>query len=239
MPDGRPAKIVSCVLSGRVSWKDLGIKTLTALGYEIKARRTQSYIWERVLDQVQGQGVIGIHYDECQHVFIKNAASNRIFLDSFKSMMKETRWPLMLILSGVPSLTKFVQPYEQLWELLDRISFDEIHIKRDVNLLNRLLFAFSDKAEIDVEHLSTHDFLERLDHACSHRWGLVIEIVIETLVQCKLKGKSEASVEDFATVFALKTGISRKYTPFRVPEFRDAFDSSKLLELVRNHERED
>ncbi|WP_171236948.1 AAA family ATPase, partial [Ruegeria sp. HKCCA6837] len=109
MPDGRPAKVVSCVLSGRVSFKDLGVRTLSALGYEPRRTRTQEYIWQRVLDQAQGQGVVGIHYDECQHVFEKDAKSNRIFLDSFKSMMKEPRWPLMLILSGV-SLPRKIGP---------------------------------------------------------------------------------------------------------------------------------
>jgi hypothetical protein len=63
MPDGRPAKIVSCLLSGRGTFKDLGIKTLTALGYDLQRNRTQEYIWERVLDQAAGQGVIGIHYE--------------------------------------------------------------------------------------------------------------------------------------------------------------------------------
>ncbi|MFT5785714.1 MAG: hypothetical protein ACI9KK_001064 [Ascidiaceihabitans sp.] len=70
--------------------------------------KQKSEIWERVADQVEGQGVIGIHYDECQHVFTKGASTNRIFLDSFKAMMRETRWPFMLIMPGVPDLTKFV-----------------------------------------------------------------------------------------------------------------------------------
>ena len=231
MPDGRPGKIVSCVLSGRVSWKDLGIKTLNALGYEIKNSRTQSYIWERVADQVEGQGVIGIHYDECQHVFTKGASTNRIFLDSFKAMMKETRWPLMLIMSGVPDLTKFVQPYEQLWELLDPVHFETIQIKRDIALLNSLPFAFADKAEINVDALSNQDFLERLDHACSNRWGLVIELVIETFTRCRLCKKTKVSVKDFVEVFAQKTGTPAKYSPFTAPDFREAFDPAKMLEI--------
>ncbi len=44
MPDGKPAKVVSCVLSGRVSFKDLGVRTLSALGYEPRRTRTQAAV---------------------------------------------------------------------------------------------------------------------------------------------------------------------------------------------------
>lgn len=231
MPDGRPAKIVSCLLSGRVTFKDLGIKTLTALGYDLQRNRTQEYIWERVLDQAAGQGVIGIHYDECQHVFDEGAKSNRIFLDSFKSMMKEPRWPLMMILSGVPSLAKYIQSYEQLDELVAPVHFSMIKIRQDGELLTSLLFAFADQVDIEIEELVTSDFLARLDHACSHRWGLVIELLIETLVEAKLKRKTELKIQDFARQFALKKGIPKQYSPFTAPDYLEAFDPQRLFAL--------
>jgi AAA domain len=231
MPDERPAKVVSCLLSGRVTFKDLGIKTLKALGYDIKGTRTQEYIWERVLDQAEGQGVIGIHYDECQHVFYEGAKSNRIFLDSFKSMMKEPRWPLMLILSGVPSLAKYTQAYEQLDKLLAPVHFSTIKLKRDKEQLVMLLFAFADQVQIEIEEIVTPEFLARLDHACSHRWGLVIELLIETLIDAKLKGKTQLRVQDFAVQYASRTGISKDYSPFTAPDFMEAFDPKKLFDL--------
>ncbi len=231
MPDGRPAKIVSCLLSGRVTFKDLGVKTLKALGYEPQRTRTQEYIWERVLDQAQGQGVIGIHYDECQHVFIEGAKTNRIFLDSFKSMMKEPRWPLMMILSGVPSLSKHVRSYEQLDKLVDPVHFSEIKLKRDEDLLVALLFAYADRVDIDIEGLVTRDFLARLDHACANRWGLVIELLIDTLIAAKLKGKSCLTNDDFAEQFTLRSGIPASYSPFVVADFEKAFDPRVLFDL--------
>ncbi|HEY9037875.1 MAG TPA: TniB family NTP-binding protein [Roseovarius sp.] len=232
MPDGRPGRIVSCVLSGRVSWKDLGIQTLNALGFEIRSNRTQVYIWERVIDQAMRQGVIAVHYDECQHVFVEGSKSNRYFLDNFKSMMKHPRWPMMLLLSGVPDLTKFVQPYEQLSNLLRPVHFDEINFKRDMQQLNSLMFAFADKGNVEIEELSTPDFLARLDHACAHRWGLVIELVIDALIRCRLEGRAQISVNDFVEEFASKTGIPNKFSPFTAPDFREVFDASKILDLM-------
>lgn len=37
MPDGRPARIVHCLLSGKATWKNLGKRAAAALGYPIDA----------------------------------------------------------------------------------------------------------------------------------------------------------------------------------------------------------
>ncbi len=231
MPNGRPAKIVSCLLSGQVTFKDLGIKTLRALGYDLHRTRTQEYIWKRVVDQAERQGVIGVHYDECQHVFIDGAKTNKIFLDSFKSMMKDRHWPMMLILSGVPTLSNYIRSYEQLEKLVDPVHFDEIRLKRDSDQLVKLLYCYADSVEMNIDELVTPDFLARLDHACSHRWGLVIELLIKTLVEVKLSGKNELEVNDFAVQFAAKTGTLMRSSPFTAPDFLTAFDSQRLFEI--------
>lgn len=48
MPDGRTAKIVSCLLSGKVTWKDLGGVILEELGYPLRGRNSQTEIWSKV-----------------------------------------------------------------------------------------------------------------------------------------------------------------------------------------------
>lgn len=68
-----------------------------------------------------------------------------------------------MILSGVPQLAKYVQPYEQLDALLDPVHFKTISFRRDMNLLNRLLFAFADLVEVDIKTLVTPDFREAFD----------------------------------------------------------------------------
>ncbi|MEO3477543.1 ATP-binding protein [Phaeobacter sp. CAU 1743] len=133
MPNGMPGKILYCKLDGSVSWKDLGQKTLEKLGYPVSPRRTQSEIWGLVRHHSREHGVIGFYYDECQHVFTPGAKSNRIFLDSFKSLMKEPEWPLILILSGVPVLATYVNSEEQLSHLLAPVHFDEISLGKSAD----------------------------------------------------------------------------------------------------------
>ena len=90
MPDGRQAKIIHILLSGKVTWKDLGLKVLDELGYPLRGRRTQSHIWDLVIKYAKMQGVVGIHFDECQHVFAEDGGrTNQQILDSFKTLLKD------------------------------------------------------------------------------------------------------------------------------------------------------
>ena len=48
------------------------------------------------------------------HIFAQTGEStNRHILDSFKTLLKDSRWPMMLILSGVPDLAQHIQKEEQ------------------------------------------------------------------------------------------------------------------------------
>ena len=233
MPNGQPAKFVHCILSGKVTWKDLGVKTLEALGYPAEGRRTQTYIWDMVVDQARRQGVIGIHYDECQHVFTDDGAkTNRIFLDSFKTLLKDSRWPLILILSGVPELARHIDKEKQLSHLLRPVSFELIDPDRDLHELNHLAFSYADQAGLDFEPLSNADFFQRLSHACANRWGLVIELVIEAFKICSLAGQTQVTLDHFAEAFSEAYGTPSGFSPFTVSDYRESFDPDRLLEIL-------
>lgn len=110
MPDGRAAKFISFKLPGRMSWKELGTKALEELGYPASGQRTAIYLWDMVRRQAQRKGVIGIHIDEAQHLFSDTGrAANRVVLDELKSIQKESDWPLITILSGVPALKTHIE----------------------------------------------------------------------------------------------------------------------------------
>lgn len=235
MPDGRSAKIANCLLSGKVTWKDLGVKTLESLGYPMDNRRTQSYIWEKVIDQAARQGVIGIHFDECQHVFSADGGkTNRIFLDSFKTLLKDSRWPLILILSGIPELAGYVRQEEQLARLLRPVHFDLIKLPNDIEELNQIIHAFADRVGLSIEDLSTVDFLQRLNHACAMRWGLVIELTIEALVLCKTAGSKVVGIQHFADAFTNLYGMPNQLTPFTVEDYRGTFDPERLFSILQS-----
>ena len=157
-------------------------------------------------------------------------------LDGFKSLAKDNRWPFALILSGVPDLAKYVVPYIQLNELLNAVYFDLIDLQTDINEINSLVYAFADTVDIDFAPLAKKDFYERLAFAGVHRWGLVIEILVEALTLCKLDNKTVISLSYFEKAFAQKSRFVRGYSPFTAEDYRQAFDEAKMLEQLMRPE---
>ncbi len=234
MPDGRPAKIVSCLLSGKVTWKDLGVVILEVLGYPLRGQNSQTEIWSKVRKYAELQGVIGIHFDECQHVFTAaDTATNQKILDSFKSLLKDHNWPLMLIFSGIPSLATHVKKEEQLDRLLRTVEFKGIDLSKstDMDELVHLVFSYGDKASVQIEDLVTEDFLKRLSFAACHRWGLVIELLIEAFSMSAFSADKVCLIDHFSAAFSQNSGFPEGYSPFTMPNYEDNFDQEKMRQM--------
>ena len=119
-------------------------EVLNSLGFPMRAQRTQGYIWNEVVQQAKLQGGISIHFDECQHIFTATGkTTNDKVLDGFKALSKgkSRHSPFALILSEVPVLASYVNPYTQLKELLNPVQFDMIGGHNDIKEMNSLCFA--------------------------------------------------------------------------------------------------
>ncbi|KEJ88913.1 hypothetical protein [Sulfitobacter donghicola] len=247
MPDGRPAMIEKVTLDGSLSFKELGRRTLKdGLGYgktgsdKISSRANQSDVWDKVFFQAKEQGVVGIHFDECQHIFSgKSASVRKIILDSFKSLLKRTDWPLMLILSGVNELTEYVSEEEQLSYLLRPVVFTEIRPNNTVDLkeISDLCHLYAGKVGIDFpENLWTSDFTKRLAFCSANRWGLLIELVIDALKIAHFNDVAQVDTEHFCKSFTDRTGFAVGHSPISIEYYEEAFDTQKILDMVRRSE---
>lgn len=235
MPDGRRARFVSVVLKGLLSWKDLGIHTLReGLNYLAEGRLTQREVWDRVVTQAREQGVIGIHYDECQHIFPKKTGEARaMILDSFKSLLKQPEWPLMLILSGVDDLVHHITSEEQPAYLLRPVSLTEIALHRpdDLTELASLCHGYADKAGLNFSRLNTRNFYDRLTCACANRWGRVIELLIDAFVIALNQSATEPGPQHFCLAFTRRTGLREGYPPFSIDSHEKLFEPQKIFEI--------
>lgn len=238
LPGGEGARIAPCVLEAKGSWKDLGRKTLHALGYPIsnKTRRTQFEIWELVVTQAKLKGVIGIHYDEAQHIMRgKSDAEVLSVLDAFKTLMKSHDWPLMLILSGVPELGDYVQREPQLDRLMTRIEFSEIDLSSaagqpapDYGVLNEIVGSYAISAGLEIDAgLPTGDFLHRLATAGAFRWGLVIDMVVDAVAIAVAGMDGVLGRSHFTAAWREKTGMNELATPFTHESYERMFRRDK------------
>ena len=225
LPSGKPARIVKCILDGKTGWKGLGLKTLHALGYNqaLTSKATQARIWEKVILQAQAQGVIGIHYDEAQHI-LRGKSENERFgvLDSFKTLLKGLEYPLILILSGVPELSAYIQEEPQLQRLLTQVQFPDLELPTDLQVIHEIVSSFAIKAEICCgEELPTEDFYRRLTAAASYRCGLVIQLTIAAIASAQMRASGSLHIADFSAAWQQKPGLPKLLDPFTHPHFEN------------------
>lgn len=192
-----------------------------------------------VVYQAQREGVIGLCFDEAQHAFTETGRiKNKTMLDSFKAIMKDRAWPMMLILSGVPELAAYIEVDDkgeerrQLRHLLTPIHFNRIELPHDFAVLRNLLHAYAHEVGLSVDSTEDDDFCERLAYVCDHRWGLVIKLIVEAIVVSKCSENESLEPEDFAQAFAEISGTSARYSPFEVENYRDAFDPQNMNGLL-------
>ena len=218
LPDGKPARIVSCLLDAKGGWKDLGSTTLRSLGYPIEnlSRHTQASITARIVDHARRCGVVGIHFDEAQHILrSKNEANRHVILDSFKTLMKSQDWPLMLILTGIPELMGYVQEEPQLHRLVSHQVFPDLDVPADLGVINDIVQSAVIESRLAVaEQVMTRDLYIRLATSGAFRWGLVIGLVVDACEAARVRGSGRLERCDFAEAWFGKVASKAGLNPF-------------------------
>lgn len=218
LPNGKSATFATCVLDRKGTWKDLGKNTLHSMGFPVSdsARMTQGQIGRRVRQQGALHGVVGIWYDEAQHILAhKKQEALEEVLDCFKTMVKGPDWPMMLVMSGVPELADYIPHLEQLCRKVTHVSLDDVDFQKDSDTVNDVVGSYALEANLTVaEELLEDEFLHRLVTASAYRWGLVLELVMKAVGKAVAQRSAELNVEHFVQAWVSKTGMNAAATPF-------------------------
>lgn len=140
---------------------------------------------------------------------------------------------MVLILSGVEELAGHFKSDEQIDALLDEVAFPEINLNQQehVDELNTLCHAYAEMVGLDFSDLASIDFFQRLALACADRWGLVIELLINALVNAVLEGGDTIRSEHFCQAFTKGTRYRPGISPFSISDFEKHFERQKLAKL--------
>ena len=192
----------------------LGRETLRILGYPLVAEKKQHIIWEMVRAQLARQNVRALHFDEVQNVTeIANVDEAKRIRDTFKSFLNDTETPICLILSGLPSLVEFLQGDPQ-----NRRRSRFVELKslsgEDVEPMKKTMIALANVAGLILTPEMAGTVAPRLFHAGTYQFGIVIELIHETIDGALRTGISTLTIEEFAAMFAAMTGNSFAANPF-------------------------
>lgn len=129
--------------------------------------------------------------------------------NTLKRMMQEVDWPIWLILSGLPELSRFCQ--------------DDPSMRRRVRVLPFEPMAFPDHVEpgrqtirdlvelcprVGCAQIQSDEFVHRLLHAATYQFGIVVEYVQDAIAECLSgEGGGELKLDHFADVYSIRTGV--------------------------------
>jgi hypothetical protein len=201
------------------------------MGYHLSdnARLTQTDIWARVAHQAEAQGIIGIHFDEAQHIFAGKSDNDReMILDNFKSLIKSRGWPLMLIMSGVPELADHVRALDQTQNKVTHVHFDGIDLPDDLNVIHEIVGSYALENGLGVdEDLMTEDFYRRLAVASAMRWGTLIKMTISSIAKARVSRSPILTRDHYVDFWAEKANVNALATPFTHDGYETMFRPDK------------
>lgn len=225
------ADVVSLAVPSPATPKGVGLGMLDTLGYQLRRDRSAHIIWQLVKTQFAHRQVLFLHLDEAQD-FARhnNRGDQHAVISTLKSLMQSPKWPVGLILSGMPDLLELVNMDPQLARRLRPIEHRPLKTNVDGGMIVAAVRQYTAAAQIAAdENLGKPDFVRRLVHAADSCFGILAEMICEAVGEVLLAGDDTMSVKSFATCFARRSGCPDGLNPFIAEDYL-AINVRKLLE---------
>ncbi len=234
-----PRIAISVMLPSPCTLQAMGQAILTELGYQIDRPLGETVAWARVRRLLEKRAILVVHLDEMHNVTeTANTLEMAKIRKTLKALMATPRWPVALVVSGLPHVT----------EVMEAVAMEPIpgqpipvSVDRETEVRRRFRFVhlkpLSLPGELDVvrnaaEHLAgiagfvlPEDFeteiAPRLVHAVLYQYGTCLELVgdaIETMLN-KPDGGTVLTIGRFADAYAERTGNAAHMNPFLAPDW--------------------
>lgn len=214
--DRETADVASFLVPSPATLKGVGISCLSGLGYPLMRDRTAGIIWELVQTHLRELQVMFLHLDEAQDLMGSQSEREMLaVVNTLKSVMQNRRWPVSIILSGLPDLRTLLNLDPQLGRRFTPVSFsqlDEIHDGRNVRTL---LGQYAEAISLELApELQEDEFIARLIHSAASEFGILIEIVIGAIEICLRRRETVLAKPHFVAEFLRRTGCANDLNPF-------------------------
>lgn len=213
--------------------KFVGAATLRALGYPYSGNKQGPAIWDQVKVQLKLRCTKFLGFDEAQDLARYQTDKERqSVVNTLKSLMENSVWPVGLVLSGMPELKTIVNQDAQLARRLDPIEIGRLHSTRDVGPVLLMVQKYASRAQIEVDgSVRNEGFARRLMHTADYQFGLLAEIVVLAVSHALLTDREVAKlgVRHFADVYAESSGADDWMNIFIADDF-ERIDPRKLLD---------
>jgi len=218
---GKPGEwcpLLSVVAPSPFTLGALGNEIARKLGYRGQREIPHSKVWPFVRELMAECGVRILHIDEAQHGDeIQSEKMAKEVENTLKRMMQEADWPIWLILSGLPELSRFCQNDDSMRRRVHVLHFDDLAFPDHAgSVLQTVRNLVALCPSVGCGEVLTPSFAHRLLHASTYQFGIVVEYVQDAIEECLMvEGGGELKLGHFADVYAIRTGaVDDDVNPF-------------------------
>ena len=198
----------------------LGHVIYTAMtGKELNANQRLHAVWRMVKAQLRGRRVSILVIDEMHHVLAKKGDADRdVISETLKSMLVDDKWPMQLVLAGMPHAHDFVRQNPQLNRRTKVYSFEPLRgdadgTKKIRKYLDNLEAKLPEGMSFDFDHT---DIVQRFHMATDGYLGHVAMLVKDAACLAVELGKSAVTQNELAAEYADIYECASAENPFLV-----------------------
>ena len=180
-----------------------------------------------------------MHVDEVSKL-TENAHDDdrKRIVNNFKALINNPDWPVVLVLSGVPSLGPVLRKDQQLARRLRWIELEPLSSPEDNLTLAKFAKALCSAAGIAPLHGFDTTVAARLVHGACNQLGLAAEMCVEAVENAVDANHASLDISHFAAMFAGRTGCDALRNPFVTADWMQT-DPRVALGMVDEDEDED
>ena len=203
--------------------KFVGSATLQALGFPYSRDQSGPVVWDLVKRQLRLRRTLFLHLDEAQDLARYQTDKERqSVVNTLKSLMENSQWPVGLILTGMPDLKDIINQDAQLARRLYPIEIDRLHDLQHADPVMQLVKGYVQRAGVAMsDELQTEHFVRRLMHAADYEFGLLAELTVQAITEAMTAmGLSGAlKMSHFADVFHARSAAVDGLNPFIAEDY--------------------
>jgi hypothetical protein len=221
--DAEICEFVGLQVPSPATMKFVGSATLQALGYPYSRDQPGPVVWDLVKRQLRQRRTLFLHLDEAQDLARYQTDKERqSVVNTLKSLMENSQWPVGLILTGMPDLKDIINQDAQLARRLYPIEIDRLHDLRHAAPAMRLVKDYAQRAGVTMsDELQSDHFVRRLMHAADYEFGLLAELTVQSITEAiTSSGLSVAvTMAHFADVFHARSAAVDGLNPFIADDY--------------------
>lgn len=224
-PDGG-CQLITVGVKAPCILRQLGMATLRAAGYRTRRELRENEAWPQAHFQIAEQNILFVHYEEMQRVIQQKSADERTkIVETLTGLMTDLKWPLHLILSGLPEMKTFLEAHDTLRRRVRFVEFAPVDPKLDRKQIEQAIRQYEKVGRVSLRLIREAETSARLCHAAARQLGLIFELTVGAIGNCLKAGRRVVTLQDYSDAYASRTLEPIELNPFEVDHW-ETIDTS-------------